>query len=104
MRQTTRTPIEANCCVGARSDVVEGVIVAEGSVISIGDFFGPSTKILDRETGAVSYGRVPPGSVVVSGSMPGKGGSYSLYCAVIVKKVDAQTRAKTSINDLLRSD
>ncbi|EXI78273.1 MAG: 2,3,4,5-tetrahydropyridine-2,6-dicarboxylate N-succinyltransferase [Candidatus Accumulibacter appositus] len=102
--QGNPTIIEDNCFVGARSEVVEGVIVGEGSVISMGVFIGQSTKILDRETGAVSYGRVPPGSVVVSGSMPGKGGSYSLYCAVIVKKVDAQTRAKTSINDLLRSD
>ena len=102
--QSNPTIIEDNCFIGARSEVVEGVIIGAGSVISMGVFIGQSTKILDRETGEVGYGRVPPGSVVVSGSMPGKGGSYSLYCAVIVKKVDAQTRAKTSINDLLRSD
>ncbi|WP_313951858.1 2,3,4,5-tetrahydropyridine-2,6-dicarboxylate N-succinyltransferase [Accumulibacter sp.] len=102
--QGNPTIIEDGCFIGARSEVVEGVIVGEGSVISMGVFLGQSTKIFDRETGEVSYGRIPPGSVVVSGSLPAKGGSHSLYCAVIVKKVDAQTRAKTSINELLRSD
>lgn len=96
--------IEDNCFIGARSEVVEGVIVEEGSVISMGVFLGQSTKILDRETGEVTYGRIPAGSVVVSGSMPSKDGSHSLYCAVIVKQVDAQTRAKTSLNELLRID
>ena len=96
--------IEDNCFIGARSEIVEGVIVEEGAVISMGVFIGQSTKILDRETGEVSYGRVPAGSVVVSGSMPAKDGSHSLYCAVIVKKVDAKTRAKTGLNDLLRVD
>ena len=102
--QATPTIIEDNCFIGARSEVVEGVIVGEGSVISMGVYIGQSTKIFDRETGAVSYGRIPPGSVVVSGNLPSTDGSYSLYCAVIVKKVDAKTRAKTSINDLLRGD
>ena len=102
--QANPTIIEDNCCIGARSEVVEGVIIGEGSVISMGVYIGQSTKIYDRETGEVSYGRVPPGSVVVSGNLPSKDGSYSLYCAVIVKKVDAKTRAKTSINDLLRGD
>ncbi len=100
--QANPTIIEDNCFIGARSEIVEGVIVEEGSVISMGVYIGQSTKILDRETGEVSYGRVPAGSVVVSGSIPAKDGSHSLYCAVIVKKVDAQTRSKTSINDLLR--
>ena len=94
--------IEDNCFIGARSEVVEGVIVEENSVISMGVFLGQSTKILDRATGEVLYGRVPAGSVVVSGSLPSPDGKYSLYCAVIVKKVDAKTRAKTSLNDLLR--
>ena len=102
--QANPTIIEDNCFIGARSEVVEGVIVGEGSVISMGVYIGQSTKILDRETGQISYGRIPPGSVVVSGNLPSKDGSHSLYCAVIVKKVDAQTRAKTSINDLLRGD
>ena len=102
--QANPTIIEDNCFIGARSEVVEGVIVGEGSVISMGVYIGQSTKIFDRETGEVSYGRIPPGSVVVSGNLPSKDGSYSLYCAVIVKKVDARTRAKTSINDLLRGD
>ena len=101
--QANPTIIEDNCFVGARSEVVEGVIVEENSVISMGVFLGQSTKILDRTTGLVSYGRVPAGSVVVSGSMPSADGTHSLYCAVIVKKVDAQTRAKTSINELLRA-
>jgi 2,3,4,5-tetrahydropyridine-2-carboxylate N-succinyltransferase len=101
--QANPTIIEDNCFIGARSEVVEGVIVEENSVISMGVYIGQSTKIYDRATGEVSYGRVPAGSVVVSGSLPSADGTYSLYCAVIVKKVDAQTRAKTSINDLLRS-
>jgi 2,3,4,5-tetrahydropyridine-2-carboxylate N-succinyltransferase len=101
--QANPTIIEDNCFVGARSEVVEGVIVEENSVISMGVFIGQSTKIYDRATGQVSYGRVPAGSVVVSGSLPAADGSHSLYCAVIVKKVDAQTRAKTSINELLRA-
>ncbi|WP_423196998.1 MULTISPECIES: 2,3,4,5-tetrahydropyridine-2,6-dicarboxylate N-succinyltransferase [unclassified Cupriavidus] len=96
--------IEDNCFIGARSEVVEGVIVEENSVISMGVYLGQSTKIYDRETGEVHYGRVPAGSVVVAGNLPSKDGKYSLYCAVIVKKVDAQTRAKTSLNDLLRGD
>ena len=100
--QANPTIIEDNCFIGARSEVVEGVIVGEGSVISMGVYIGQSTKIYDRETGEVSYGRIPPGSVVVSGNLPAADGSYSLYCAVIVKKVDAKTRAKTSINELLR--
>ncbi|SDP40615.1 2,3,4,5-tetrahydropyridine-2,6-dicarboxylate N-succinyltransferase [Ralstonia sp. 25mfcol4.1] len=94
--------IEDNCFIGARSEVVEGVIVEENSVISMGVYLGQSTKIYDRETGEIHYGRVPAGSVVVAGNLPSKDGKYSLYCAVIVKKVDAQTRAKTSLNDLLR--
>ena len=94
--------IEDNCFVGARSEVVEGVIVEENSVISMGVFLGQSTKILDRATGQVLYGRVPSGSVVVPGSLPSADGKYGLYCAVIVKRVDAQTRAKTSLNELLR--
>ena len=94
--------IEDNCFIGARSEVVEGVIVEENSVLSMGVFLGQSTKILDRATGQVMYGRVPSGSVVVPGSLPSADGKYALYCAVIVKRVDAQTRAKTSLNDLLR--
>ena len=101
--QANPTIIEDNCFIGARSEVVEGVIVEENSVISMGVFIGQSTKIYDRASGTVSYGRVPAGSVVVSGSLPAADGSHSLYCAVIVKKVDAQTRAKTSINELLRA-
>jgi len=96
--------IEDNCFIGARSEVVEGVIVGENSVISMGVFLGQSTKIYDRETGEIFYGRVPPGSVVVPGNLPSKDGSYSLYAAIIVKKVDAKTRAKTAINELLRGD
>ncbi len=99
--QAGPTIIEDNCFIGARSEVVEGCIVREGSVLGMGVFIGKSTKIVDRETGAVTYGEVPAGSVVVAGSMPSKGG-INLYCAVIVKKVDAQTRSKTSINELLR--
>jgi len=99
--QAGPTIIEDNCFIGARSEVVEGCIVREGSVLGMGVFIGQSTKIVDRETGAVTYGEVPAGSVVVAGSMPSKNG-INLYCAVIVKRVDAQTRSKTSINDLLR--
>ena len=99
--QAGPTIIEDNCFIGARSEVVEGCIVREGSVLGMGVFIGKSTKIVDRETGTVSYGEVPAGSVVVAGSMPSKNG-INLYCAVIVKKVDAQTRSKTSINELLR--
>ncbi|WP_340108378.1 2,3,4,5-tetrahydropyridine-2,6-dicarboxylate N-succinyltransferase [Pikeienuella sp. HZG-20] len=99
--QAGPTIIEDNCFIGARSEVVEGVIVREGSVLGMGVYLGQSTKIVDRETGAVSYGEVPAGSVVVSGTLPSKNG-VSLYCAVIVKRVDAQTRSKTSINELLR--
>jgi len=102
--QASPTIIEDDCFIGARSEIVEGVIVGAGSVISMGVFIGQSTKILDRTTGQVLQGHVPPGSVVVSGSMPAKDGSHSLYCAVIVKRVDAQTRSKTSINELLRMD
>jgi len=96
--------IEDNCFIGARSEIVEGVIVEENSVISMGVFIGQSTKVFDRETGEILYGRVPAGSVVVSGTLPSGDRSCSLYCAVIVKKVDARTRAKTSLNDLLRGD
>ena len=102
--QASPTIIEDNCFIGARSEIVEGVIVGEGSVISMGVFIGQSTRILERATGRVFQGHVPPGSVVVSGNLPAKDGSHSLYCAVIVKQVDAQTRAKTSINELLRMD
>lgn len=103
--QAGPTIIEDDCFIGARSEVVEGVIVREGSVLGMGVFLGQSTRIVDRATGAVMYGEVPAGSVVVAGSMPSTGPStvgVNLYCAVIVKRVDAQTRAKTSINDLLR--
>jgi len=100
--QANPTIIEDNCFIGARSEIVEGVIVEENSVISMGVYIGQSTKIYDRATGEVSYGRVPSGSVVVSGNLPSADGRYSLYCAVIVKRVDAQTRSKTSINELLR--
>ena len=100
--QANPTIIEDNCFIGARSEVVEGVIVEENSVLSMGVYIGQSTPIYDRELDTVSYGRIPAGSVVVSGNMPKAGGKYSLYCAVIVKKVDAKTRATTSLNDLLR--
>jgi 2,3,4,5-tetrahydropyridine-2,6-dicarboxylate N-succinyltransferase len=100
--QANPTIIEDNCFIGARSEIVEGVIVEEGSVISMGVYIGQSTKIYDRETGEIHYGRVPAGSVVVSGNLPSKDGSYSLYCAVIVKKVDEKTRGKVGINELLR--
>lgn len=99
--QAGPTIIEDDCFIGARSEVVEGCIIREGSVLGMGVYIGQSTKIVDRETGSVSYGEVPAGSVVVSGSMPSKNG-VNLYCAVIVKRVDAQTRSKTSINELLR--
>src|ERR1700733_11522098 len=101
--QANPTIIEDDCFVGARSEVVEGVIVEENSVISMGVYLGQSTKIYDRETGEVTYGRIPAGSVVVAGNLPSKDGSHSLACAVIVKRVDAQTRAKTSLNELLRN-
>ena len=100
--QAGPTIIEDNCFIGARSEVVEGVVVEENSVISMGVYLGQSTPIYDRATDTVSYGRIPAGSVVVSGNLPKPGGKYSTYCAVIMKKVDAQTRAKTSLNDLLR--
>jgi 2,3,4,5-tetrahydropyridine-2-carboxylate N-succinyltransferase len=101
--QANPTIIEDNCFIGARSEVVEGVIVEENSVISMGVYISQSTKIYNRMTGEVSYGRIPSGSVVVSGTLPAIDGSHSLYCAVIVKRVTAETRAKTSINDLLRN-
>ncbi len=101
--QAGPTIIEDDCFIGARSEIVEGVIVEKGSVISMGVYIGQSTRIYDRETGEISYGRVPAGSVVVSGSLPSKDGSYSLYCAVIVKRVDEKTRAKTGLNELLRN-
>ena len=100
--QAQPTIIEDDCFIGARSEVVEGVIVERGSVLSMGVFIGASTRIYDRETRQIHYGRVPAGSVVVPGNLPAADGSHSLYCAIIVKKVDAQTRAKTSINELLR--
>ncbi|MCA0357615.1 MAG: 2,3,4,5-tetrahydropyridine-2,6-dicarboxylate N-succinyltransferase [Proteobacteria bacterium] len=100
--QANPTIIEDNCFIGARSEVVEGVVVGEGSVLSMGVFISASTKIVDRKTGAVHIGRVPPYSVVVPGNLPDPNGGPGLYCAVIVKTVDAQTRSKTSINDLLR--
>jgi len=100
--QAAPTIIEDNCFIGARSEVVEGVVVEEGSVISMGVYIGQSTKIYDRATGEVHFGRVPAGSVVVSGNLPSKDGSYSLYCAVIVKTVDEKTRGKVGINELLR--
>ena len=100
--QAGPTIIEDNCFIGARSEVVEGVIVEEGAVISMGVYIGQSTKIFNRMTGEISYGRIPAGSVVVSGNLPSKDGSYSLYCAVIVKQVDAKTRGKVGINELLR--
>jgi 2,3,4,5-tetrahydropyridine-2,6-dicarboxylate N-succinyltransferase len=101
--QAAPTIIEDNCFIGARSEVVEGVIVEEGSVISMGVYIGQSTKIFNRETGEVTYGRIPKGSVVVSGNLPSKDGTYSLYCAVIVKQVDEKTLGKVGINELLRS-
>ena len=102
--QANPTIIEDNCFLGARSEVVEGVIVGEGSVLSMGVFIGASTKIINRSTGEVLYGKIPPYSVIVPGSMPSKKNPSgpSLYCAVIIKQVDEKTRSKTSINDLLR--
>jgi 2,3,4,5-tetrahydropyridine-2-carboxylate N-succinyltransferase len=102
--QASPTIIEDNCFIGARSEVVEGVIVEQGSVLAMGVYLSQSTRIYDRATGTISYGRVPAGSVVVPGSLPSADGSYSLACAVIVKRVDEKTRAKTSLNDLLRPD
>jgi 2,3,4,5-tetrahydropyridine-2-carboxylate N-succinyltransferase len=101
--QASPTIIEDNCFIGARSEIVEGVIVEEGAVISMGVFIGQSTRIYNRETGEISYGRVPAGSVVVAGNLPSNDGKYSLYCAVIVKQVDAKTRSKLTLNDLLRN-
>ncbi|MDX1538210.1 2,3,4,5-tetrahydropyridine-2,6-dicarboxylate N-succinyltransferase [Arsukibacterium sp.] len=101
--QANPTIIEDNCFIGARSEVVEGVIVEEGAVLSMGVYISQSTRIYDRETGEISYGRVPAGAVVVPGTLPAKDGSHNLYAAIIVKKVDAQTRAKVGINALLRS-
>ncbi len=101
--QAAPTIIEDDCFIGARSEVVEGVIVGRGSVIAMGVYLGQSTRIYDRETREILYGRVPPGSVVVSGNLPSSDGTHSLYCAVIVKKVDAKTRAKTTLNELLRT-
>ena len=100
--QAAPTIIEDNCFIGARSEVVEGVIVGEGSVISMGVYIGQSTRIYNRATGEISYGKIPPGSVVVSGNLPSSDGKYSLYCAVIVKQVDEKTRSKVGINELLR--
>ncbi|MGX5173374.1 2,3,4,5-tetrahydropyridine-2,6-dicarboxylate N-succinyltransferase [Aliikangiella sp. IMCC44653] len=101
--QANPTIIEDDCFIGARSEIVEGVIVEKGSVISMGVFIGQSTRIYNRESGEISYGRVPAGSVVVPGSLPSEDGKYSLACAVIVKQVDEKTRSKTSVNELLRS-
>jgi 2,3,4,5-tetrahydropyridine-2-carboxylate N-succinyltransferase len=100
--QANPTIIEDDCFIGARSEIVEGVVVERGAVISMGVFIGQSTRIYDRASGTILRGRVPAGAVVVPGSLPAEDGRYSLYCAVIVKRVDAQTRAKTSINELLR--
>jgi len=101
--QAGPTIIEDDCFIGARSEVVEGVIVERGSVLSMGVYIGQSTRIFDRDTGSISYGRIPAGSVVVPGNLPSSDGRYSLYCAVIVKRVDARTRAKTGLNELLRN-
>lgn len=100
--QANPTIIEDNCFIGARSEIVEGVIVGEGAVISMGVYIGQSTRIYNRETGEITYGRIPPGAVVVSGNLPSSDGKYSLYCAVIVKQVDEKTRGKVGINELLR--
>ncbi|MDT0582726.1 MULTISPECIES: 2,3,4,5-tetrahydropyridine-2,6-dicarboxylate N-succinyltransferase [Alteromonadaceae] len=100
--QANPTIIEDNCFIGARSEIVEGVVVEEGAVISMGVYISQSTRIYDRETGEITYGRVPAGAVVVSGSLPSKCGTHSLYAAIIVKRVDAKTRAKVGINDILR--
>ena len=101
--QAGPTIIEDDCFIGARSEIVEGVVVEHGSVISMGVYLGQSTRIYDRDSGDISYGRIPAGSVVVPGSLPSADGKYSLYCAVIVKRVDDRTRAKTSLNELLRN-
>lgn len=101
--QAGPTIIEDDCFIGARTEVVEGVIVEKGSVISMGVYLGQSTRIYDRSSGEISYGRIPAGSVVVSGNLPSADGKYSLYCAVIVKRVDEKTRAKTALNDILRN-
>jgi 2,3,4,5-tetrahydropyridine-2-carboxylate N-succinyltransferase len=101
--QASPTIIEDHCFIGARSEVVEGVIVEQGAVLSMGVYVGQSTRIYDRERDEVMYGRIPSGAVVVPGSLPAANGRYSLYCAVIVKRVDAQTRAKVGINELLRN-
>ena len=101
--QATPTIIEDECFIGARSEVVEGVIIGRGSVLSMGVYIGKSTRIYDRESGQIMYGRVPPGSVVVPGSLPAKDGSHSLYAAIIVKRVDEKTRSRTSVNELLRA-
>jgi len=100
--QANPTIIEDECFIGARSEIVEGVIVGRGAVVSMGVYIGQSTKIYNRMTGEISYGRVPPGAVVVPGSLPSKDGKYSLYCAVIIKQVDEKTRGKVGINELLR--
>ncbi|ESQ16877.1 MAG: 2,3,4,5-tetrahydropyridine-2,6-dicarboxylate N-succinyltransferase [Thiohalocapsa sp. PB-PSB1] len=100
--QAAPTIIEDNCFIGARSEIVEGVIVGQGAVISMGVYIGQSTKIYNRETGEITYGRIPPGAVVASGSLPSEDGSHSLYCAVIMKQVDEQTRSKVGLNELLR--
>jgi len=102
--QAAPTIIEDDCFIGARSEIVEGVVIERGSVVSMGVYIGQSTRIYDRQTGEIHHGRVPAGSVVVSGNLPASDGSHSLYCAVIVKTVDEQTRAKTSLNELLRED
>ena len=102
--QATPTIIEDNCFIGARSEIVEGVVVGRGAVVSMGVFIGKSTRIYDRASGEVNYGYVPPGSVVVPGSLPAENGKYSLNCAIIVKRVDEKTRAKTAINELLRAE
>ena len=101
--QASPTIIEDDCFVGARSEIVEGVVVERGSVISMGVYIGQSTRIYDRDSGAVSFGRIPAGSVVVSGNLPSGDGTYGLYCAVIVKRVDERTRSKVGINELLRT-
>jgi 2,3,4,5-tetrahydropyridine-2-carboxylate N-succinyltransferase len=100
--QAAPTIVEDNCFIGARSEIVEGVVVEEGAVISMGVYIGASTKIYNRETGEVTFGRVPAGAVVVPGSLPAKDGSHSLYCAVVIKQVDDRTRGKVGINELLR--
>jgi 2,3,4,5-tetrahydropyridine-2-carboxylate N-succinyltransferase len=100
--QAAPTIIEDDCFIGARSEIVEGVIVGQGAVISMGVYIGQSTKIYNRETGEIIYGHIPPGAVVVPGNLPAKDGSHSLYCAVIIKQVDEKTRGKVGINELLR--